>query len=87
MQLKPCTFKYNEQPDDLQLGLIAEDVEEINPNIVVHEQNGAPDGLKDRDLITLLIIESQKKDKEIAALKEDIEDLKQRLAAIEDIIN
>ena len=87
MQLKPCTFKYNEQPDELQLGLIAEDVEEINSNIVVHEQNGAPDGLKDRDLITLLIIESQKKDKEIAALKEDIEDLKQRLAAIENIIN
>lgn len=87
MQFKPCTFKYNDQPDELQLGLIAEDVEEINPNIVVHEQNGAPDGLKDRDLITLLIIESQKKDKEIAALKEDIEDLKQRLAAIENIIN
>ena len=87
MQLKPCTFKYNEQPDELQFGLIAEDVEDINPNIVVHEQDGAPDGLKDRDLITLLIIESQKKDKEIAALKEDIEDLKQRLAAIEDIIN
>lgn len=87
MQLKPCTFEYKVQPGETQLGLIAEDVAEINPDIPNYDLEGLPESLKDRDLTTLLIIEAQEKDKEIAALKEDIEDLKQRLSAIEDIIN
>ena len=82
MQLKPCTFEYKTEPGTLQLGMIAEDVEQINPNLCVYDGD-LVDGFKDRDVMTMLIIESQLKDQQIQTLQSEIELLKQRLDNLE----
>jgi hypothetical protein len=69
--------------DVLELVESGFDVYEVNPNIVVYDLEGNVDGLKDRDLITLLIIESQYKDQQIQSLQSEIELLKQRLDNLE----
>ena len=43
--LKPVIFHYKKEVDltgNPQLGLVAEDVEKVNPNLVVHDQEGKP---------------------------------------------
>jgi hypothetical protein len=43
LALKPVTFRYKKEIDPTgtpQLGLVAEDVEKINPNLVVRDQEG-----------------------------------------------
>ena len=42
-QLKPVTFRYKEEldPDKIpQFGLIAEEVEKVNPDLVVRDEDG-----------------------------------------------
>ncbi len=43
--LKPVTFRYKKEidPDAIpQFGLVAEDVEKVNPALVVHDEQGKP---------------------------------------------
>jgi endosialidase-like protein len=43
--LKPVSFRYKKEIDPHstpQLGLVAEDVEKVNPDLVVHDQGGKP---------------------------------------------
>jgi hypothetical protein len=43
--LEPVTFRYKEQIDSTgkgQFGLVAEDVEKVNPDLVVHDKEGEP---------------------------------------------
>lgn len=77
MSLKPCTYEYKEERYLPNLGLIAEDVYDVNPDLVNFNEDFEVDSFKDRDIMTLLIIEAQRKDKEIAALQEEVQNLKQ----------
>jgi hypothetical protein len=43
--LKPVTFRYKKQidpTDTSQFGLVAEDVERVNPDLVVRDEDGNP---------------------------------------------
>ena len=43
--LKPVTFRYKKEIDSTgtsQFGLVAEDVEKVNPDLVVHDKDGKP---------------------------------------------
>jgi cytochrome c biogenesis protein ResB len=45
LKLKPVTFRYNEDldPDKIpQFGLVAEQVEKVNPDLVVRDEEGKP---------------------------------------------
>jgi hypothetical protein len=45
LALKPVTFRYKKEIDPTgtpQLGLVAEDVEEVNPDLVVRDKDGKP---------------------------------------------
>jgi hypothetical protein len=45
LALKPVTFRYKKEIDPLdtfQFGLVAEDVEKVNPNLVVRDKEGKP---------------------------------------------
>ena len=45
LALKPVTFRYKEEIDALgspQFGLVAEDVEKVNPALVVCDKEGKP---------------------------------------------
>lgn len=86
MKLKPCTYEYKEERYQPNLGLIAEDVYEVNPDFVNFDENFEIESFKDRDIMTLLIMESQRKDKEVEELKQKNKELESRLEALEGIL-
>ena len=45
LALKPVTFRYKKDIDaegPSQFGLVAEDVEKVNPDLIVHDKKGNP---------------------------------------------
>ncbi len=63
-QLKPVTFRYKQPEADgqkpVQVGLIAEDVAAVMPELVVYNQDGQPESVAYHLLPTLLLNEAQK---------------------------
>jgi len=68
MKLRPVSFTYKTD-SALQTGLIAEEVHEIMPNLVVYDKQGDPQTVKYHDLPALLLNEIQKLRKEVDELK------------------
>ena len=64
MRLSPVTFHYEEAYDagggQLQYGLIAEEVADVFPDLVVYNEDGTPETVKYSLLATLLLNELQK---------------------------
>lgn len=64
MRLRPVTFHYKEAYDasdgQLQFGLIAEEVADVFPDLVVYNEDGTPETVKYHLLATLLLNELQK---------------------------
>ncbi|MFI5167825.1 MAG: tail fiber domain-containing protein [Thermoanaerobaculales bacterium] len=95
MELRPVTFHYKTQPDGpLQYGLIAEEVNEVMPELVVHDATGQVESVAYHELPAMLLNELQKQRatfqaqiadqaKTIQAQQAQIESLVTRLAAIE----
>jgi hypothetical protein len=70
MKLRPVTFNYKVGEDhSLQSGLIAEEVFDVMPSLVVMDKEGLPQTVKYHDLPALLLNEIQKLHKRIAALE------------------
>ena len=64
LQLRPVTFRYTKEYQDgsqpLQYGLIAEEVAEVYPDLVVRNEDGQVETVQYRKLITMLLNELQK---------------------------
>ena len=64
MRLRPVTFRYKKSIEDgdkpTQYGLIAEEVAEVFPDLVVYNKDGEPETVKYHLLATLLLNELQK---------------------------
>lgn len=61
MKLRPVTFDFKNKPNHKkQIGLIAEEVKEIIPSLVVHNQDSEVESVKYHDLSILLLNEIQK---------------------------
>jgi hypothetical protein len=72
-KLRPVTFDYKDQSfDDPMVGLIAEEVEEAMPELVVKDKEGLPLTVKYLDLIPMLLNEVQKLRKELDTLKKGV---------------
>ncbi len=70
MKLRPVSFVYKSDVNmQWQYGLIAEEVEEVMPNLVVYDKEGRPDSVKYHELPIFLLAEIQKLRKEINELK------------------
>ncbi len=71
LELRPVTFRFKEESQrgdsDLQFGLIAEEVAEVLPELVVYDGEGRPERVDYRELAPLLLDELQKL---LAALRE-----------------
>ena len=94
-QLRPVTFRYREEvangEDIQQYGLIAEEVAEVAPELVVNDAEGRPYAVRYHVLAPLLLNEMQKQQHRIerieeqrqviAALTSRLEKVEQRLAA------
>ena len=77
MDLRCVRFNYkNHSSKDISVGLIAEEVEDVMPNLVVKDFQGRPETVRYLDLIPMLLNEVQK-------LKKIIDDLESRLEDLE----
>jgi hypothetical protein len=75
--------------DDEDIGLIAEEVEEVSADLVVHDEQGRPDAVKyDRVAIHLLAVvkDQQKRIAELEAAMAAKDDLAQRVETLEQAI-
>lgn len=87
MRLRPVTFRYKKALDDgskpVQYGLIAEEVAEVYPDLVARSADGRIETVKYQVLDSMLLNELQKQNTTIAAQKERIHSLEERLARVE----
>jgi uncharacterized coiled-coil protein SlyX len=70
--LRPVAFRYNKEidPTDIsQLGLVAEDVEKVNPDLVVRDKEGKPYSVRYDQVNAMLLNEFLKEHKTVQELK------------------
>jgi trimeric autotransporter adhesin len=101
--LKPVTFHYKKEIDPAgisQFGLVAEDVERVNPDLVVRDKNGKPYTVRYDQVNAMLLneflkqhrafLEEQRKladqQKEIEALKEELKEHRELIQMVSDRI-
>ena len=72
LALRPVTFRYRQEPvagqQPLQFGLIAEEVAEVLPDLVVYDGEGRPETVRYHLLSSLLLNELQKQHRDLLAL-------------------
>ena len=87
LDLRPVTFRYTQAFADgatpTQYGLIAEEVDEIYPDVVVYNAAGLPETVQYRKVNAMLLNEVQRQHRQIAAQQEQIDALLTRLAVVE----
>jgi hypothetical protein len=85
MSLRPVAFRYKRDHDASglrQYGLIAEEVAEIYPELVVYDDEGRPQAIRSQLLDSLLLNELQKQRRSLEAQRFEIEELKTQLAKL-----
>jgi trimeric autotransporter adhesin len=84
MDLRPVTFHYKKPAEDgskpLQYGLIAEEVAEVYPDLVVYTKDGQPNTVQYQMLPSMLLNEIQRQQAEIGAQKEQLHRLEQQVS-------
>jgi len=97
LELRPVVFRYKQEQElpsggevPLEYGLIAEEVAEIFPDLVVYDEEGLPFTVKYHLLSSMLLNELEKQSERHAQLEErsagharELEELRTRLAAVE----
>ena len=88
MGLRPVRFRYKahgpEGPE--QYGLIAEEVEEVAPDLVGHGQDGQIDSVHYDKVNVILLNEVQKQHRVMEAQKEELQAQKEQLQTQADLI-
>jgi hypothetical protein len=70
MSLRPVEFNYiSDTNKTIQAGLIAEEVEQVMPQLVIYDKDGLADSVKYQDLTPMLLQQVQKQYATIAALQ------------------
>jgi Chaperone of endosialidase len=90
MQLRPVTYRYTQAFADgrkpLDYGLIAEEVEQVYPDLVAHLKNGEVETVQYHKINAMLLNEVQKQHRQIGDQQRELTDLKARLAALERLL-
>jgi hypothetical protein len=76
--LRPVAFRYKEEIDPAgisQLGLVAEDVEKVNPDLVVHDKEGKPYSVRYDQVNAMLLNEFLKEHRKVEQMQKQIEAL------------
>ena len=74
--LKPVCFRYKKEIDPVgisQLGLVAEDVEKVNPDLVVRDKEGKPYSVRYDQVNAMLLNEFLKEHRKVEKLTKDFE--------------
>jgi hypothetical protein len=90
LQLRPVTFRYKEPYENnekrLQYGLIAEEVAEVLPELVVYDEDNQPETVKYRLLSTLLLNELQNQDQTLKDQGRQLESLKTQVEELHKLV-
>jgi Chaperone of endosialidase len=81
--LKPVTFRYKKAIDPQgipQFGLVAEEVEKVNPDLVVRDKEGKPRGVRYDQVNAMLLNEFLKEHKKVEQQQATIVELKSTVA-------
>jgi hypothetical protein len=73
--LKPVAFRYKKEIDPQrisQFGLVAEDVERVNPDLVVRDKEGKPYSVRYDQVNAMLLNEFLKEHREVQELKKQV---------------
>ncbi len=76
LALKPVTFRYKKEIDPTgtsQFGLVAEEVEKTNPDLVVRDKEGKPYSVRYEQVNVMLLNEFLKEHRTVQALKKDFQ--------------
>jgi hypothetical protein len=90
LALKPMTFRYKKDFDPTgiaQFGLVAEDVEKVNPDLVVRDKEGKPYSVRYDQVNAMLLNEFLKEHRKVQDQQEEIETLKAELREQRDLIH
>ena len=83
MKLRPVTFGYKgDHQETRQYGLVAEEVEAVYPELVVHDMDGKVESVRYSMLTSMLLNELQKQNKELAGVKLQLKASLERESAI-----
>ena len=88
LALHPVTFRYKPDIDPAgipQFGLVAEEVEKVNPDLVAHDGQGRPYTVRYEAVNAMLLNEFLKEHKKVEAQNTEIETLKAKTAEIQDL--
>lgn len=83
--LKPVTFQYKDEIDPTgtkQFGLIAEEVEKIDPNLVIHDKTGKPYTVRYDAVNALLLNEFLKEHAKVETLQSTVSKLETQIATL-----
>jgi hypothetical protein len=83
LALKPVTFRYNEEldPDGIpQFGLVAEEVEKVNPDLVVRDEDGKVETVRYEAVNAMLLNEFLKEHRKVEEQQAMIAELKSNSA-------
>src|SRR5438128_1371453 len=78
LALRPVTFHYKKEIDPKaipQFGLVAEEVEKVNPDLVVRDKEGKPYTVRYDQVNAMLLNEFLKQDRTVQELKKEVESL------------
>ena len=87
--LKPVTFRYKKEIDPTrtpQLGLVAEDVETINPSLVVHDKEGKPYSVRYDQVNAMLLNEFLKEHRKNEEQEKAIAELRSGITALAAVV-
>ena len=90
LALKPVSFRYKKEidPDRIrQFGLVAEQVEKVNPDLVARDDEGKPYTVRYEAVNAMLLNEFLKEHKEVEEQKATIAQLKSNVAKQETTIS
>jgi trimeric autotransporter adhesin len=83
--LKPVTFHYKKEIDPVgvsQFGLVAEDVEKVNPDLIVRDKEGKPYTVRYDAVNAMLLNEFLKEHREVAELKSTVAEQRKGMEAM-----
>jgi hypothetical protein len=89
LALKPVTFRYKKEFDPTgiaQFGLVAEDVEKVNPDLVVRDQEGKPYSVRYDQINAMLLNEFLKEHRKAQEQQQEIDSLRAELREQRDLI-
>jgi hypothetical protein len=89
MKLRPVAFRYRESHEAgglTQYGLVAEEVAEVYPELVVNDDQGRPLAIRSQLLEPLFLNELQKQRRTIDAQRAEIDELKAKLTRLESLV-